>query len=215
MQETEQKKQEIEHQKEQEKIQKLCQVVFVLGPPGAGKGTQSDLLEKEFGFVHVSAGELLRNEVEKKTEESEKINQLMKDGQLIPKEITTRLLRQNILENITEEKITTFLVDGFPRKIDQGEYFESTIKPCEFVLFLDSPNIEDLIKRIQERAKLSKRVDDNVDSFRKRIEGYKKDCLPVIDFYGKKGKVKEVIADSDIDSVYQKVRQCFLPEKID
>ncbi|KAJ3425520.1 adenylate kinase 1 [Anaeramoeba flamelloides] len=186
-------------------------VIFVLGPAGVGKGTMCSLLQKEFNFVHLSAGALLRKAVEEQYEKGEMIAQMMKDGIIVPKEITIGLLKKEIRYYLENTDRNTFLVDGFPRMIDQGEMFEEVITPCDFVLFLHADD-EELLKRLRKRAENTNRIDDNEESFQKRFQIYKELCYPVIENFGKVNKVKKVILNSAIEENYQKVREIFLED---
>ena len=133
------------------------------GGPGAGKGTMCQLLAKDFNFGHYSAGELLRTEVESGSEAGNSIKEMLRDGQIVPSHITIGLLRKSIE---THQGPKTFLIDGFPRNIDQGRTFEETITPCKFVLFLDAPE-EIMQERLLRRALESGRDDDNLESIMK------------------------------------------------
>jgi len=165
-------------------------VVFVLGGPGAGKGTQCAKLVEEFGFVHLSAGDLLRDERNRAgSQYGELIHNHIKEGKIVPMEITIALL-ENAMGEEKKRGHHRFLVDGFPRKIDQGQKFEETVCEAEFVLYFDCPEAE-MERRLVKRGESSGRVDDNIESIRKRFKTFVSDSMPVIDFYGK-GKVKIV-----------------------
>merc|ERR1712137_1428152 len=113
-------------------------IIFVLGGPGAGKGTLCEQLAARYGFAHFSAGALLRQEAALPTP----------TGIMVPSHITIGLLKKNIEETVSTK---TFLIDGFPRNISQGQEFESTITNCKLVLFLDAPQ-EIMQERILKRA---------------------------------------------------------------
>ncbi|KAJ3450634.1 adenylate kinase 1 [Anaeramoeba flamelloides] len=167
------------------------------------------LLSKEFNFVHLSAGELLRDAVKKNDENAEMLNRLMKEGIIVPPHITIGLLKKEIRYYLQNSNRTTFLVDGFPRNIEQGYMFEDEVKPCDFVLFLHAED-EQLLERLRSRADNEYRVDDNEESFRKRFRTYKETGYPAIENYGKMGKVKKVDMDSTVKENYKKLRQIFL-----
>lgn len=184
---------------------------FVLGPAGVGKGTMCAMLKEEFGFVHLSAGSLLRQEASRKTDLSEELNRMMKEGVIVPAPITVRLLKEEILRRVAErpEDTTRFLVDGFPRSVDQGEHFVENVKECDFVLFLDGDN-DILLERLRSRSVSSGRVDDNEESFMKRIEVYKEQCMPAILAYEERGMAKTVDCNGTIEENYSRVRELYL-----
>lgn len=178
-------------------------VVFVLGGPGAGKGTQCANLVRDYSFVHLSAGDLLRLERQREgSDYGELINHYIKEGLIVPMEITIALLYQAMKSSPNNR----FLIDGFPRQMDQAEKFEETVCKSQFVLFYDCPE-EEMTKRLLERGKTSGRVDDNLESIKKRFETFRKTSYPVIESYQKENKVETVSSLDTIDSVYAKTRE--------
>jgi hypothetical protein len=120
------------------KVPKDSTVVFVLGGPGSGKGTQCDRIKARYpGVVHLSAGDLLRDEVKSGSAVGTKCGEMMKEGQLVPMSVTITLLKNAMI--LSGGKF--FLVDGFPRALDQAEAFEKDIMPCKTVLFFDCPEV--------------------------------------------------------------------------
>lgn len=111
------------------------EIVFVLGGPGSGKGTQCERIVKDYGMFHLSAGDLLRDEVKSGSAVGKTCGELMKEGALVPMHVTIQLLKNAMIKS----KKSNFLIDGFPRAVDQAEAFESGIKPCKSVLFFDCP----------------------------------------------------------------------------
>lgn len=182
-------------------------VVFVLGGPGSGKGTQCDRLVKELGMVHFSAGDLLRAETTKDTDTGRMISKMIAEGQIVPGHITIQLLRENIMSYPDGEN-TWFLVDGFPREMKQALDFEREVNPCQFVLFFECP-IETLEHRLLERGKTSGRTDDNIESIRKRFNTYQSQTMPVIDYFGAQGKVKKIDSSKSVDEVFEEVKSLF------
>ncbi|XP_046846578.1 UMP-CMP kinase-like [Xenia sp. Carnegie-2017] len=180
-------------------------VAFVLGGPGAGKGTQCEKIVKKFGFVHLSAGELLRNERDSGSKDGNLIQNCIKDGKIVPVEITIALI-QKAMEKSSVKK---FLVDGFPRNEDnlQGWNNRMTgIVDVKCVLFFDCPE-EECIRRIVERGKTSGRSDDNIHSLRKRFNTYKEQTMPIIEHYEKLNLVKRIPATGSPDEVFQDVKE--------
>jgi len=140
-------------------------VVYILGGPGSGKGTQSAYLVKDYGFIHLSAGDLLREE---QNTEGSKYGQLIKDyikdGLIVPMEITVKLLENAMKSKLDGNGSGKFLIDGFPRKMDQATFFEESVCPSKCTLFLDCS--EDVMReRLLNRGKTSGRSDDNGDKY--------------------------------------------------
>lgn len=114
--------------------------------------------------AHFSAGELLRNECASNSETGKMISEMLKEGKIVPSHVTIGLLKDAMISN--KDKYSTFLIDGFPRNIDQGVDFERQVKECSFVLFLDAPE-DVMVSRLLNRGESSGRSDDNVESIRK------------------------------------------------
>eukprot|EP00188_Purpureofilum_apyrenoidigerum_P004076 Plantae.Rhodophyta-Purpureofilum_apyrenoidigerum.ctg4454.p1 GENE.Plantae.Rhodophyta-Purpureofilum_apyrenoidigerum.ctg4454~~Plantae.Rhodophyta-Purpureofilum_apyrenoidigerum.ctg4454.p1 ORF type:complete len:379 (-),score=77.86 Plantae.Rhodophyta-Purpureofilum_apyrenoidigerum.ctg4454:1601-2737(-) len=180
-------------------------VYFVLGGPGAGKGTQCAKIVEEFGFDHFSAGDLLRAEVKSGSEQGVMIDNMIKEGKIVPGEVTIGLLR-NAIQSSSKKGI---LIDGFPRKLDQAGSFEHTVSAFEFVLFFDCPE-EVMEERLLKRGETSGRTDDNAESIRKRFKTFVETSMPVIEYYEAKGKVRRINATKSPDEIYSEVRSVFL-----
>merc|ERR1711916_283017 len=126
-----------------------AKVYFVLGGPGAGKGTQCASLVEEFGFTHLSAGDLLRAERDTGSEVAELINNYIREGLIVPKEITIGLLK-TAMEKAANS--AGYLIDGFPRALDQWTAFEETVVPAKYGLYFVCSE-EELERRLLERAR--------------------------------------------------------------
>lgn len=181
-------------------------IVFVLGGPGAGKGTQCQRIVDKFGFVHLSAGDLLREErMREGSEVGQLIQDYIKNGKIVPVEITCSLI-ENAMKNSNKNK---FLIDGFPRNQDNLDGWNNKMSDkvdFQFVLFFKCS--EDVcIQRCLKRGESSGRADDNLESLKKRIETYVGDSLPIIQHYEKQGKVKTIDASPDADVVFQEVEK--------
>jgi UMP-CMP kinase len=185
-------------------------VLFVLGGPGAGKGTQCANLVKQYGFTHLSAGDLLRAEQERPGSQfGDLIRDYIKNGLIVPMEVTIQLLENAMTEALHKNNNATkgrFLIDGFPRKLDQAHKFEESVCPAKMVLFFDCPE-KVMEERLLERGKTSGRADDNADSIRKRFRTFVETSMPVVDYYEKQGKVVKVDATSAPDKVFAKTRE--------
>lgn len=192
-------------------------VVFLLGGPGSGKGTQSSNLVADFGFTHLSAGDLLRAEqVRPGSQYGELIKSYIKDGKILPMEITVALLSNAMAEALESgaaaDKKTSgkarFLIDGFPRKLDQAEFFERTVCPSEFTLFLNCPEGV-MEERLLKRGETSGRDDDNAESIRKRFRVFVDTSMPVVKAFEEQHKVVAVEATGGVDEVYARIRDGF------
>ncbi|KAH8311129.1 hypothetical protein KR044_004523 [Drosophila immigrans] len=185
-------------------------VVFVLGGPGAGKGTQCSKIVERFNFTHLSAGDLLREE---RAREGSQFGQLIEDyirnGQIVPVEVTCSLL-ENAMKSSGKER---FLIDGFPRNQDNLDGWERQMDgktDVQFVLFFDCS--EDVcVERCLGRGQSgSGRSDDNMESLKKRIQTYNNHSLPIIKHFEQAGQVKTIDASPDADKVFLEVERVFL-----
>ena len=180
-------------------------IVFVLGGPGSGKGTQCERIVNEFGYVHLSAGDLLRAEVAKGTPLGKEIQRIIKDGNIVPSKITVRLL----IEAMRASGKSQFLIDGFPRNYENRDAFVSlTGLECAKILFFDCPESV-MEERLLKRGQTSGRVDDNIDSIRKRFRTFVSSSIPVVEHYENLDQVWRIDATSSPEQVYRKVRHCF------
>lgn len=182
-------------------------VVYILGGPGSGKGTQSAHLVKDYNFTHLSAGDLLREEQDRPDSKvGEEIKKYIKEGLIVPMEVTVGLLENAMKSKLQETNSDTgrFLIDGFPRKMDQAVVFESNVCPSTCTLFLDCP--EDVMNaRLLNRGKTSGRSDDNEESIKKRFRTFVETSMPVVDYFEKQGKVVKVSAVGTEGEVYERV----------
>ncbi|KAL5614623.1 hypothetical protein BROUX41_004722 [Berkeleyomyces rouxiae] len=177
-------------------------VFFVLGGPGAGKGTQCARLVSEYGFTHLSAGDLLRAEQDRPGSQfGDLIRDYIKNGQIVPMEVTIKLLENAMTETMGAEKKGRFLIDGFPRKMDQAVKFEESVCPAKLVLFFECPEKE-LERRLLERGKTSGRADDNIESIRKRFRTFIETSMPVVENFRGSGRVVHIDSSPSPEEVY-------------
>lgn len=186
---------------------KMMNVVFVLGGPGSGKGTNCTKIVEKFGYVHLSAGDLLREERNSGSELASMINTFIAEGKIVPAEVTVRLLKAAMEAS---EK-SDFLVDGFPRDMDnlncwQTEMVDSAV--VKFLLFLDCPQ-EVMLARLLERGKTSGRNDDNEESITKRFKTYEESTRPIIEHFKSIEKIMTVCANRSQDQVFGDVSAIF------
>ncbi|XP_020609992.1 UMP-CMP kinase-like [Orbicella faveolata] len=179
-------------------------VIFVLGGPGAGKGTQCERIVEEFGYIHLSAGDLLREERASGSENGDLIESCIKEGKIVPVEITISLIEKAMNKN----SVKKFLIDGFPRNEDNLQGWKRVMEgkvDVSCVLFFECAE-DECIKRIMERGKSSGRSDDNIESLRKRFYTYETQTMPIIEHYQKLGLVRKIQAIKSPDEVFEEVQ---------
>eukprot|EP00775_Hariotina_reticulata_P012850 gene12850-12977_t len=158
-------------------------LVFVLGAPGAGKGTQCELIKKKYGWAHISAGDLLRAEVAAGSDKGAEIQEYMRQGAMVPSSWIIGLLQAAIVKGGYKK----VLVDGFPRELSQLQDFEKQAMPCTKTLFYNVSE-EVAYARLKDRSATSGRVDDNDDTIHKRFLVFVDDSMPVVDSLRSVGK---------------------------
>jgi len=185
---------------------KTAKVVFVVGGPGSGKGTQCDKIVEKYGYTHLSSGDLLREEVASQSRLGKELNKIMKAGKLVPLEIVLDLIKEAMLKRMSSTK--GFLLDGYPRELSQGVLFEEEVCPCQMVLYLEVPD-DTMTQRLLYRGKTSGRVDDNEETVKKRLATFHKVTGTVLDHYEKQGKLRRVVAEASPPVVFKMVAKVF------
>ena len=177
--------------------------LILFGPPGSGKGTQSEKLIEKYGLIHLSTGNLLRAEIDTRTELGLAAKNFMDKGQLVPDEVVLGMIACALDANV---HANGFLFDGFPRTVAQAEALDAMLNQrgtdIALVLALEVSE-EELANRLVNRGKTSGRSDDNEEVIRARIEEYKKKTAPVARHYEKLGKVKHVKGEGSVDDIFQ------------
>ena len=204
--------------------------LVLFGPPGAGKGTQAQLLTDELRIPHISSGDLFRQNLREKTPLGLRASQYMSKGLLVPDEVTIDIVLHQVL---SLDSRNGFILDGFPRNQHQGEVLEEALeirsRPLDRVVYIDVPEPE-LVRRLGGRYicqecqaphnvepgttpgecercgnKLCQRDDDQPEAVRKRIEIYRNETMPVLDFYRQRGLLTEVAGVGTVEMVYKGV----------
>lgn len=180
--------------------------LVLFGPPGSGKGTQSEKLIEKYGLIHLSTGDLLRKEMKAGTPLGNEAKSLIEKGQLVPDEVVVGMISSALDANPGAKG---FLFDGFPRTIAQAQALDNLLElkktAINAVLFL-MVNEEELIKRLVGRAQTSGRLDDaDPEIQRNRQNVYKNETLPVAGYYQNQDKVSRVEGEGSIDEIFERL----------
>ena len=179
--------------------------IVIFGPPGAGKGTQSNFINKKYNLYQLSTGELLRGEINKKTSLGSKISSIINSGGLVSDEIVGNLIEKYISNKIYKNRL---IFDGYPRNFNQAKKLEDLLikydQKIDIALKL-SVSLETIKKRILERKTLEKRADDTEKIAIKRYETYEKNIKPVTDFYNKYNLLKVVDGEATIAQISDEI----------
>jgi adenylate kinase len=180
--------------------------LILFGPPGSGKGTQSEKIIEKYSLVHLSTGDLLRSQIAQQTALGLEAKKLMDKGQLVPDEVVVGMISTALEENPNAKG---FLFDGFPRTAAQAESLDKLLEfkkePIRVMLALDVSE-EELIKRILKRGETSGRSDDmDHDIIGARVAEYKNKTEAVADYYRQSDKVVMVPGEGSIDDIFEKL----------
>ena len=201
-------------------------IVILLGPPGAGKGTVSDFISKKFNLFYLSTGDILRKKIESNTSSDNEVAKLIREGKLIPDEMINQLVLETITSTLYQNKHKGFLFDGFPRTVAQANFIDEILinnsLKVNAVLLINCAD-EIIIKRItsrricpktgkiynletnpppaDEHLELIQRPDDVEDVIKKRLDVYKEQSFPLVNFYEKKKVIFPISAERTIEEV--------------
>ncbi len=179
--------------------------VVIFGPPGSGKGTQSDKIIEKYGYAHISTGDVLRKEISEESELGNKAKAFIEKGELVPDDLIIEMLAVT-LDNIKSD--TGVIFDGFPRTTPQAEALQAMLKERDadvnVMLSLEVPK-EELITRLLERGKSSGRSDDNLKVIEARIAVYEAQTAPVMDFYKAEGTFNGIEGVGSIDDIFGRI----------
>ena len=179
--------------------------LILIGPPGAGKGTQAKHLVKKLNNFQISTGDILREEIQKNSEIGKKILNDMNDGNFVNDQIVNSLIENVLLD---PKKKGRLIFDGYPRSLTQAKNLEKllikTNQIINFIFFLNV-NKETIIKRIEQRKIIEKRSDDDLETIVKRYDTYMDTTKPVLNFYSQNSNFYEIDGSSKIEEITSKI----------
>ena len=185
--------------------------LVLFGPPGAGKGTQSEKLIQKYGFVHISTGDLFRWHTKSDTPLGKRVKEIMNSGALVPDEITIAMLKEELDKNPNAKG---FLFDGFPRTVPQAEALDKFMKDngtaIHHIIALDVTE-EEVRARIAKRRTTENRVDDEEEKLNKRITEYFTKTIHVLPFYEKQGRLETVHGIGEVNTIFENI--CIVLDK--
>ena len=175
--------------------------LLIVGPPGAGKGTQAERIVEKLGVPAISTGDIFRANVSNETELGVLAKSYMDKGEYVPDSVTNEMVESRLGE---DDAANGFLLDGYPRTVAQVEALDGILEKLGVALdagILLDVESEAIVQRLLQRGKEQGRSDDNEETIRRRIDVYGEQTTPLIDIYDKRGLVKRVDGMKDIDAV--------------
>jgi adenylate kinase len=180
--------------------------VLLLGPQGAGKGTQAKRIAAEYGIPHIASGEILRDEMRAGTDLGERVREVYDRGDLVSDDLMIELIRNRLEQSDTE---AGFILDGFPRTTVQAEALDSMFadigRNFSLAFALQIPD-EVAFERLRRRAELEGRADDTDDAIRRRLENYHRETEPLIEYYRTRGNLVSIRGDRSENEVFADIQ---------
>lgn len=182
--------------------------IVILGPPGAGKGTQGKLIAADAGIPHVNTGDMFRAECAAGTELGERVKAMLDNGDLVPDDVTIEVVRARLAQDDT---VDGFILDGFPRTLAQAEALDRVLEEIdrgELSAVLDFELPDDVVmQRLLGRAAVEGRSDDLPDKIRHRLDVYHEKTEPLVDYYRSRGLLVPIHADRSVEEVFSEVQE--------
>ncbi len=179
--------------------------LLVLGPQGAGKGTQAQRIAAEYGIPHVSTGDMFRAAIAAQTELGRRVEPILASGSLVPDEVTVALIEERLGQGDARDG---FVLDGFPRNLAQAEALDAMLggigRGLDAILFFDLPD-DVATERMLKRAEIENRPDDTPEVIARRLAIYHADTEPIVEHYRATGKLVPLHAARSIDEVWQEI----------
>ena len=179
--------------------------IILIGPPGAGKGTQAKYLVKKLNSYQISTGDILREEIKKDTDIGKKIINNMNDGKFVSDEIVNDLLKKHVFDRKKKNKL---IFDGYPRSLSQAKNLDillnNSYQKIDYIFYLNV-NKDTIVERIKKRKVLEKRSDDNLETMLKRYDTYIETTKPVLNYYSKNSNFHEIDGSMEIDQITAKL----------
>lgn len=180
--------------------------IVLFGPPGAGKGTQSEHIIEKYNLTHLSTGDLFRKHLGEGTELGKLAQSYMDDGNLVPDEVVIGMVKDKIANTPDSNG---FIFDGFPRTVPQAVALDKVLKEFNSavsgMVALDVPD-DELRNRLMERGKTSGRADDqNLEKINNRINVYKEETIPVANYFEGQGKLSKIHGVGSIDAIFSEI----------
>ena len=208
--------------------------IILLGPPGAGKGTQAKMMERDFGIPQLSTGDIIRLAIQNQTEWGRKAEEFVKAGKLVPDEVVIGIVREKLSG---KDLANGFILDGFPRTLPQAEALEEMLRELgiqiDAVLYFQMDS-DEIVRRLSARricekcqtpynllskppkndeicdqcgGKVIQRPDDRPEVVRERLRVYEEQTSPLVEFYSRKGLLKVIPSNGSIEEVYERVKE--------
>jgi adenylate kinase len=182
--------------------------IVILGPPGAGKGTQGKLIAKDAGIPHVNTGDIFRAECAAETELGSKVKSIIDAGDLVPDELTSEIVRARLAQDDTSQG---FVLDGFPRTLAQAEALDRALAESDrgdlsVVLDFEVPD-EMAVERLLGRASVEGRSDDAPDKVQHRLDVYHRQTEPLVEYYRARDLLVPIHAAAPVEEVFSEVQQ--------